>query len=677
MKKLLTLSAAGLLAMAAHAQQSQQVVSSNVLTPLHDNGIPMAHSPASAAVPGWVGAAKTGVATVFVTDTFTATSLTTGGWIAGGNTGSSSWKYANTGSNYIGTLASTTGKSGFMFYDANAVAAANANVPIQIGTLTSPAYNCATRNYVGVRFQQLYRRLADTCYVDVSNNNFTSYTRYSVNPNNTLGGNAQTDNPLTTTINITSAAANQTSVKIRFVYIGAFAGTGQFNGSGGTYGWQVDDFQLLELDQVDLSVGRSVMAMPLHNANGHTTFGSIPRSFVDTLFAMTNLYNYGGTAQTNANVKANTYFAGTSVKSVSQNKGLVPINDADDSVYFWKVPANGYKPTASGSLVTVMSVNQASDGTPANDVDSVFQVISDSVWYDFRPNSPITGGFYVQRGANATTTPPTTAVGFYTGSLYEVGAGKIDTLTSVDIAFHPITVAGGQMRAVIYKRDDTDPMNPSWNQFGSTVTRTIAAADIPASGSIIWTKFMSNIGTGSVKQYSIMNEGDYAVVVQSINLPAANTTVVYNAKGPAYIPGVGRLGLSDTAGASFGTRVTDNETVPLIRLNFSNNAKGILNPTTNPGSVANTQGSAYELNAFPNPANNDLKVSFKLPVAQDATVRLMNTMGQVVMTQELGKLAAGQAASASFNIARLAGGMYYYSVESAGTRATGRVVIAH
>ncbi len=673
MKQLITLSAAGLLAFAAQAQHAGHPQSSNVLTPVGAQIQPS--TPFTAPVSHL--AAKGATATAFVTDTFSSASFTTGGangyiWTTSGNTGTLAWKVATAGSSYHGAINSTTKAGGFMFYDAFNNGAAVPNTNPQYGFLVSPTFNTVGHAYVGVRFQNYHRHLADTTFVDVSTNNFATFSRYPVYVNNTLAGNGQTDNPTIVTI-ATPAASSQSSVKFRFTYAGGYTGAGT-NGSGGTYGWAIDDFQLLDLDQVDLSVSKSVGAIPLHNANGYTSFGSIPRVFVDTVFTYTNLYNYGGTAQSSVNVTSTTYFNGTSVKNLTKTFGVVPVNANDSAADFRNVASNGYRPTASGTLTHVFAVNQTNDGTTSNNVDTVAQIISDSVWYMYRPNTAITGGYYIQNGTGTTPT------GFYSGTLYEVGQGKTDTLTSVDIAFHPITNAGTQVRAEIYKLDETDPNNPFWTQVSSSVTRTITAADIPASGAIIWTKFMSNVGTATTKQYTVLNEGEYGIVIHGLNVPATSSIVVYNGKGPANL--VGRFGLSDTSGTTFGTRVTYNEQVPLMRLNFSTNAKCILDPNNAvckpvaPGSVGNTANAAYELNAFPNPAYSDLTVSFKLPTAQEATVRLMNTMGQTVMSQTTGKLNAGQKGSAHFNTAQLAAGMYYYSVEAAGSRATGRVMIA-
>ncbi len=100
--------------------------------------------------------------------------------------------------------------------------------------------------------------------------------------------------------------------------------------------------------------------------------------------------------------------------------------------------------------------------------------------------------------------------------------------------------------------------------------------------------------------------------------------------------------------------------------------------TCSPVSVKNTEAAVEEVVARPNPANNELFVPVTLKsTAADVAVTLTNPMGQLVAKQNLGKVAAGQTATATFNTAALSSGVYFYTVEAAGTRTTNRVVVAH
>lgn len=90
--------------------------------------------------------------------------------------------------------------------------------------------------------------------------------------------------------------------------------------------------------------------------------------------------------------------------------------------------------------------------------------------------------------------------------------------------------------------------------------------------------------------------------------------------------------------------------------------------------VKETVKTVAQLNAVPNPASNEVKVSFNLTSAADAVVTLTNTVGQVVASQTVKANAAGVA---TFNTASLPSGVYFYSVVANGDQATGRIAVAH
>jgi hypothetical protein len=88
--------------------------------------------------------------------------------------------------------------------------------------------------------------------------------------------------------------------------------------------------------------------------------------------------------------------------------------------------------------------------------------------------------------------------------------------------------------------------------------------------------------------------------------------------------------------------------------------------------VTNVNRAISDIHAFPNPANNELTISFALSDHTPVTVSLVNMLGQTAATQET---AGGKAV---FNIASLAAGIYVYTIQTgSGERATGRVVINH
>lgn len=84
-----------------------------------------------------------------------------------------------------------------------------------------------------------------------------------------------------------------------------------------------------------------------------------------------------------------------------------------------------------------------------------------------------------------------------------------------------------------------------------------------------------------------------------------------------------------------------------------------------------------DVQAFPNPANTELSVPFTVKEKANVTVSISNMVGQVVATQNMGNLNAGQKATATFSTSTLAAGVYLYTVEANGQRITNRFTVAH
>jgi hypothetical protein len=81
--------------------------------------------------------------------------------------------------------------------------------------------------------------------------------------------------------------------------------------------------------------------------------------------------------------------------------------------------------------------------------------------------------------------------------------------------------------------------------------------------------------------------------------------------------------------------------------------------------------------AYPNPANNEIKIPVTLKENAEAHVTLLNTVGQVVYSTSLGQLSANQSKEVVIPTAHLANGVYMYSIKANGTQITNRIVVAH
>lgn len=81
--------------------------------------------------------------------------------------------------------------------------------------------------------------------------------------------------------------------------------------------------------------------------------------------------------------------------------------------------------------------------------------------------------------------------------------------------------------------------------------------------------------------------------------------------------------------------------------------------------------------AYPNPAINDVTIPFTVRESADVRVSITNAVGQAIASQEMGRFNASQSGKAAFSISSLSSGVYFYTVEANGQRVTNRIVVAH
>ena len=109
------------------------------------------------------------------------------------------------------------------------------------GSLVSPSFSCEGHSSVFVRFHQYFRNFVATTSVDVSIDGGTTWTRDTINSQ--LSFNDETSTGDVQLIDISSIAANQPNVMIRFTFSGEY------------YFWIIDDVYVIEQADQDLALG--------------------------------------------------------------------------------------------------------------------------------------------------------------------------------------------------------------------------------------------------------------------------------------------------------------------------------------------------------------------------------------------------------------------------------------
>lgn len=669
MKKLILLLCAGMLANGVNAQSARPSVSEipHYANGKHDPGARVPGSEQLIMTPEIIAHAKATQTVIGSVETFSAASFTAN-WHETAINNSQHWIHSDTGAantlSFIPDLASPSESDGFAAYDAYP----NNTNPAE-AVLYSNAYNLSGHTNVGLVFNQWFERFNDSCEVDVSTtSNFTagSTTRYQVYLNNTLSSNGSSRNTDTVVINISAAiAANPSTVYVRFHYYAP----------SNAYGWGIDDMRFVDLDAVNFSLHRSVVAYIYDTTNGYGyPAGMIPISFAQDLkfVPITFMYNNASAALTSQSVNASVSGGPAYSQSLSTD---CAINGYDSAIDF---SANPYVPNAVASCVTAFSSTKASFTAK----DSVQFRIDDSSWTEFDPRGITNGAYWLHRPASANGGERS----WNYGADFRVPQGRSDTLTSANVVFYYKTDPGVKVQIQIWKFDPN--ITPKWNIYGITYSKTLTTNDISPQNTPTWSgNFYVNEDAGSVILDGGPNGTTYAAVITPDLVPANNQISFYSS-APAGFTGYWGSQAAEDSSVNDATQVTQlgcfgqniqntnadhlpwsNQDVPMIKLNFGSYIDASAN-------VQNVGLIEREL-AYPNPAENSLSISFRVNAAANTSITISNAIGQQIKMQDLGTIVPGQLGSATFNTSDMANGVYFYTINANGQNKTGRFVITH
>ena len=648
MKKLFLLLAGGMVALGANAQYAKHNTDATVASHKTTSSAKAPHAPVS-----HPGARTTSACTY--TESFgtgTSSSLPTG-WTAGVISGTGTWHWdnvASTSAYTLGVLNSTTASDGWMIFDSDSIGTACSCAPA--GWLQSPVYNCTSLSTVRLTFQELYRSFNDSCSVWVSTSpTFSTYTDFPVSLNDALSANTSTANPATVHINITSAAANQATVYIRFVYYGA---------SGGSYSWLIDDLCLSTLDPHDVAISGSFMYQPDATAYNGSIF-STPLNMLDSIYPITQLSNEGANAETNVAVAAQIFQGTTSVYNHTITYASLPLNALDSLIQGYP----GYKPNAVGNYFTAFSTTVTGDADPTNNIDTVAYSVTDTTWIDNSGN--LSGGLYCHRASPA--------LSYMNGTRFDVPSNvTADTVTGFGVVFDATSVPTTGSAKVSVQLYSVQQASTSWTYVGTSVARAITSADISTSSAITWAYFaIDQAASGGITPFILQPGTSYAAMIQINGVTTdliVDVTPASSATGFAGYFGQGDTSSNDGAtsfGSTAGIATGNTSDVPLVAMYLGHVAPLAVTNVE----LANTIGKAY-----PNPSNTSVNVPFTMGNDAVVTITLSNILGQEVKSQQINAV-GGRAMTATFTTSDLTAGVYMYTVEVNGQHTTGRVVVAH
>lgn len=555
----------------------------------------------------------------------------------------------------INPLASSTGTNGWMVFDCDYF-----NTPISEGYentegwITSPSLDFSANGSVVVTWEQYFRYC---CYpfapvfLQVSNDGGNNWTTFDGHGSFIESANTASANALTTSVDISCAAAGYSDVQIRFAYL-------QPDETGDGYShyfWGIDDVVISENPTVnDLSLVQ-ITNGDVFNVYEyrHTPLEqAIPAADGGVLAGV--LYRNNGNADQDETVITVAVLdnMGAVLASVTEELGTVssfanaancPANP-QDTVYI----ATGWEPSDIGEYALRVNISSANadEDVEDNELTRAFFYTTDEYGHDdetnldteFRPrDSEIAGlfdpcgygNFYHMHNTGSTAYGMTVRFGPSSGgSLVEFETRLYDYDSELGLTDSPF-------ESTYWEYDD------SW---------TPADAE---SSEFVYLAFDDPI--------ELDNEGFYFAGVINEFESEAELTVLGNSNSDTD----NSTGSYSMAGSGDFVWFTSQTATPAIRL--------ILSERVGIDEIANANGIQLFQNV-PNPANGTTQFRFEMLQARKVSLEIRDLQGRIIDVIERGQLAAGEH-QVQYDVTALNAGIYTYTLVADGMRMTKKFIV--
>ncbi len=516
---------------------------------------------------------------------------------------------------------SATADNGFLLVDSD-LFGADANYSADwvenCWAQTAEPIDCSAHPYVSIAMQTRYRCWdngasdgSEKCFIEVSRDGVTwptltnAYTttwadegmvdydgtmvqcRYNVFPDSETG--FESDNPSLLEFDITEAAGGQSTVWIRFRWVGTWG-----------YSWEIDDLEVYDTPENDTRID-NYLSYSNYLGTGFYEYGAWAQSQIPAdLTAAAKVYNVGYADQTNVMVDLDvngTAYASNTLDTLGYA--------SNDTVYV------AYQPDGLGAqTLSYLLSADAEDENPANNSATQSFEVTDLQYG--RDNGVVTAAF-----------PGDGTDDYIAMPLYDIVNDV--TIYGIDVAILDGSEAGTPIRGFLVDMFDDLALT---EQYGGEL---ISSAEVDmASG-------YTNSGDGDIVWYTLALEEPYQAAAGDwlgaafehyggANVQIGEAQYTYDQTAFVYGP--------------FGTGSAydwyySNE-VPMVRLNLDPSAS----TTIIVEEGASMQG--FELfPAFPNPANDNTRFQFRLDQTSDVTFELRDITGKLVEVRDLGTQPAG------------------------------------
>lgn len=314
--------------------------------------------------------------------------------------------------------------------------------------LTTTAINCSGQESVLLTFESVigvYDNDASTHVKVRVSTDLTNWTDFYPFPCLTTGSPAPpcqrfSANPQSIALNISSAAANQSTVYLRFQWQG-----------GWEYYWAIDDIALASVPEYERRLGGAMLS----HMDPDLQFGRVPRGQLFPDFHLgAYVDNFGSNAQTNLTINAVvTAPGGGTAFSAAQTFGSIPGAGADTMYQTVTLPSG----LAEGVYTVNYSITSDQNAEEGNTADDTFErrfALDDALFsLDGIGVHPTSIESTTSLGTNSFTDAED---GLTLFTYYNLASAA--TVYGMEALLAPGTVAGAQVVFIIYPAENVDDM---------------------------------------------------------------------------------------------------------------------------------------------------------------------------------------------------------------------------
>lgn len=505
-----------------------------------------------------------------------------------------------------GPIQSTTQANGYALFDSDAVGTTSGTQNAHITTASPIDFTGV--NGVAITFQQRYRRWQTTV---VSVGISTDGTTWNYIPVN-VGVPMST--PITNDINlnISSIAANQPTVWIRFNYQGNW-----------DYAWMIDDIYIIEAADNEVMIENSYATFA-YRAGYYSMFPK--RQTQQIITYKSAIFNNGNYNQHNLDLNIEVFKGTESVFTL----GSTGVHDSlvalmRDTIWGDTSFTTVFEPEIGVNAnynIVFRSTQTETDQIPLNNTDTLKFSVVDSVLARDTYRSTYTGPARYVDGID----------GDFIGVQGYVPYS--DTVSSMTMWISSNSTVGGSIIGRLYQvgTDYTPILETNMLDLDSTHLGTWVTIPFITDG-------VSEITADD--QFYVFGIETYWETVDP--------------NGGVYV-GADNVGPHDFGYSSrmrLGTDWAYIDAVPMIRLNFK---------YTIPESAGDLNANILKVaQNFPNPANNSTEISYSLTTAENVSMIITDITGKTVASYDLGSQTDGKH-NYSLNTSNLESGIYFYTL---------------